>query len=570
MSTAIRKQVEKYDIDAEIGRDDLTIIYSGRRTSDNLPVVIRVIAPQFAFDDFFIERLRATVTRSMNLEHSNIVKVYEVGEKEDIVFIAREVVDGDTLADYIQEHGPLPIDQAINRLQHLASALDYAHKQGIRHGDLSDQTIFLSERDNQIWITDFGFLMAMDGTSLVRKGFASGNPAYLSPERVRGDGSSRLSDLYALGTVAYQMLTGEVPFKGEHASVLHAQAYEVPAVLSEINPKINTALSDAVLRMLSKGPEFRYRTGGEFVSALRAAAGNSSAMRRQLRQGQPAQDIVTKQILPWSKRFAFWMFIITPLMGLALAAGFWATTQWLSSPSVQQPAETVAVIPAPEEEDLTPVSLSDRLNISLDQPNVDQPVVAPTASIVESVADAIQSAIGTGDTSEDAPTPLPGVGGGNDQPVTGQATGVDTVSSETSNSDTIDNSGTSAAEPDDVTPAIVADGSPFTNLILSDGITDSYQPVNPTQTFVPTNQPIYLFFDYDNIQSGTAWTQIWRWGDVILQQSDDAWPEEYGSVGTAWIYFSPVEGFRAGPHAIELRVDDTVVATIEFVVNTEN
>jgi hypothetical protein len=117
---------------------------------------------------------------------------------------------------------------------------------------------------------------------------------------------------------------------------------------------------------------------------------------------------------------------------------------------------------------------------------------------------------------------------------------------------------------------IVAVNSPFTNLILAQNITADFRPVGQTNVFNPTEEPIYLFFDYNALQPGTSWQQTWKWDDVILQQAQDIWPEKYGAVGTAWIYFSPANGFNPGPYSVVLEVEGEVVASIDFIVQTEN
>jgi serine/threonine-protein kinase len=274
MSEPIESNVTSYDIESEFGQDDLTIIYRGRRKVDNLPVIIKVVAPQFVFDTYFVMRFKDAVTRAIGLDHPNIVKTYEVAEKDDILYVARELVEGESLAKFLASSAPLTVNQTIDLAKQIAGALDYAHGQGVKHGDLSDSYIFL--RDERLWLTDFGLTAAMEGTSLVKKGFAVGEPAYLAPERVRGEGTSRAADLYALGILCYKMLTGQLPFHGEAAAVLHAQAYDQPKPPHELNSSVPKAVSEVVLRMLSKGLEVRYTTGADFVRALEVAAEGTS------------------------------------------------------------------------------------------------------------------------------------------------------------------------------------------------------------------------------------------------------------------------------------------------------
>lgn len=522
MPEEFRDTVETYDVETELGRDDLTIVYSAHRRSDGLPVIVRVVAPQFVFDTFFVRRFKDAMTRSMHLDHPNIVKIYEVGEKEDILYIAREYVEADSLATYLEKHGPMPVAKVIALVKQIASALDYAHAKGVKHGDLSDNSVFVA--DDHVWLTDFGVVTAMEGTSMVKKGFAVGNPVYLSPERVKGEGTSRTADLYALGVLSYQMLTGQTPFSGEAPAVLHSQIYDQPLPPHEVNPKISPTVSEVVLRMLSKGLELRHNTGGEFVLALQAAAEGTAPIRRVSPpdNGRPTRPPQTRR--PISRQFVFWMMILTPLIGLALAAGFWATNQWLSASRQFNNQQPVASDQSPGENaqqpDLTPVP---RLG---GQPPVPAEMTQLTATVIAA-----------------RPTPLPA-------PTSTPTT-------------------TPTPLPLPVEPAVTSD-SPFTNLILAQDISADFEPVGRTNVFKPTEHPIYLFFDYNAIQAGTSWRQTWKWDDVVLQEAQDVWPEEYGPVGTAWIYFSPANGFNPGPYTILLEVEGEVVATVNFVVQAGN
>ncbi|RME46930.1 MAG: serine/threonine protein kinase, partial [Caldilineae bacterium] len=264
-------------MEAEVGRDDLTIAYRARRASDGTPVLLKVVAPQFTFDAWFVRRFKDAVRRNIYLEHPHIIRTLEVGERDELLYMVQEWLDAEPLADYLSRNAPLPVTEVIALVKQIAAALDYAHSKAIRHGDLTGDNIFI--RDGQVWLSDFGLTQTTEGTSLAKKGFAVGNPAYLAPERVRGESPSRPADLYALGVLTYQMLTGQLPFDGEPAAVLHAQVYEQPAPPHTLRPALRPAISDVVLRMLSKGLELRHTTGAEFARALQVAAEGSAPVR---------------------------------------------------------------------------------------------------------------------------------------------------------------------------------------------------------------------------------------------------------------------------------------------------
>ena len=660
MSAKIEHNVETYDIDAELGRDDLTISYSAHRNSDGLPVIVRVLAPQFSFDSFFISRLRDVVTRSMKLSHPNIVEVYEVQEKDDIVYIVREFVEADSLANYLKKHGPIPPMQTLELVRQLASALDYAHAQGVKHGDLSDHNIFLNAE--QVWVTDFSLLMAADGTSLAKKGFAVGNPAYLSPERVKGTGSSRIADLYALGIITYQMLSGRVPFSGETSAILHAQVYEPPPPLEELNPQVSQTVSNVVLRMLAKGLELRYRTGEEFVAALQASIEASPAGKRS--NGTAPVRPVAKSRLRIPKQLVWGTLILVPAIVFALVIGFWLTSQWLNG--TPQSSEPLTTTNNTQPQDLTPVPLmnrqlpqtndvspetsdnsgdsggsdtpsagtaseSDSLNVSAATtantltptsvpptarliPSTDTPApptltpipptetpvpptstaipptatsvpptatpIPPTATPVPPTSTAIPSTTTpippTATSVPPTATPIPPTSTAipsTATPVPPTATPVPVTATAESPAGTPTETPLITETPA-LTPTVtsvpsgpvIVENSPFSNLLLTRAVNSNSQPVNPTDVFSASRAPIYLFFDYEEIETGTVWQETWRRADQVIRQTQQNWPQAYGEYGTAWVFYTPASGFSPGPYTIELSIEGEVMASIGFTV----
>lgn len=504
MPQNLNQNLERYEIESEISRDDLTIAYKAHRISDDYPVTIKVVAPQLTFDSYFVSRFKDVIVRSTELEHPNIAKTFEVGERGDILYVVTEYLDAALLADYLTEHGPLSSNQIINIVSQIASALDYAHSQGVRHGDLSDTNVFI--KDGHIWLTDFGVNRAVEGTSLAKKGFAVGNPVYLAPERVRGERSSRTADLYAMGILCYQMLTGTPPLSGDVTSVMHAQVYEQPQAPHLINPNIRPSVSEVVLRMLSKGVELRHSTGAEFARALQVAFEGSAPIRPITTLGSTRPMRPQKPPNPVGRRLIFWVILLTPLLGAALAAGFWMISQWDTD---AEPAST-------------PRQIANQI-----VPTFSVPETQATPTFVVNVVEATTTPIPA------TPTPPPA------KP-------------------------TAAAGE-----SFLAEGSPFTHLVPAAGIAEDYSPIEPSGLFSATRDPIYLFFDYQAIQPGTKWGVIWKWDDMVLQQEEDIWPDEYGAAGTAWVYLSPAPGFQPGPHTVSLTIEDVIVATVPFTVQAD-
>ncbi|GAB4455234.1 MAG: hypothetical protein Kow0031_36950 [Anaerolineae bacterium] len=523
MTVSTGSELENYILEEEYGRGDLTIVYRARRKTDGEQVAIKVVAPQFMFDDHFVRRFLDMGKQAARLEHPNIVRTYETRLEGDTLFIAREMADARPLADVLADEGPFGPQRTLAVAKQIAAALDYAHQKSIMHGDLSARRVYIGPNDH-VLVADFGQMQSMAGTSLVKAGYAIGTPEVMAPERVHGQGPSRQSDLYSLGILCYQMLNGEPPFVGEPAAVLHAQAYEQPHPLHLVNPGVSLRLSEAIGRMLSKGLELRYTTGSEFTRALTVAAEGTSPIRLSstatgsLEMDMPAETPLWQR--PW-----VWAIIAVPLVLMLLVAGFLAVSVWM----VFAPATRTEGTPA--ETGPTPVVVEVA------------PVQPPAESAAPPEMPSPTAVTGEAATAPPAPTPTPSPG------PTATASPTPTL----------------VPLPTPGPPVIEA-GSPFTNLVLARGVTDEGQPDRTGASFAPGPQPIYLFFDYTGITAGAPYTHRWTWADTELSVNDESWPETFFESGTAWVFYSPGGGFQPGPYQVTLEIDGQVVATATFVV----
>jgi tetratricopeptide (TPR) repeat protein len=205
------------------------------------------------------------------LDHPNIVTIYDVGEEKGIYYIAMQLIEGETLRELIKREGALRPERVARILSQLASALDYAHSKGVIHRDIKSSNVFIGPGDHVI-LTDFGIAKAADGTKITMTGMVVGTPEYMSPEQAKGDRLDYRTDIYSLGVVVYEMLTGKVPFGGTtpHA-VLHKHIYEAPPPMRSINPSIPSSVELAVGKALAKEPMRRYKSCREFVAAFDGA-----------------------------------------------------------------------------------------------------------------------------------------------------------------------------------------------------------------------------------------------------------------------------------------------------------
>lgn len=510
-------QLEKYTVETELGRGDLTIVYRARRNADNAAVALKVVAPQFTFDEVFVYRFKDIAQQSIRLEHPNIVRTYEAEQEGDVLYLVRELIEARTLADVLAEEGPLSPRRMLTIARQIAAALDYAHQKSIPHGDLSANRVFVGPNDHVI-VADFGQTQAMAGTSLVKQGFAVGAPETMAPERVHGQSPTRQSDLYSLGVLCYQMLVNKPPFSGTPAAILHAQAYEQPRELHVVNPGISVALSEAIGRMLSKGLELRYNTGAEFARALSVAVEGTAPVRSPIAAAAKIREAGLKKPSVWRRPW-IWVLITLPVVILLLIAGFWGVLTWWAG----QPADSATPVPADSTALPTPTTASASQIEAAISPAAPSPTLAPTD----------EPAAAPTTFPSNTPTPLP-----TPAPVSLPTPGA----------------------------PVVAEDSPFTNLLLARGITGDNQPENINISFASGPQPVYLFFDYQGMTPGVSWVHRWTWGDTELEAYPDTWPESYNSTGTAWVYFSPTGGYQPGPYQVTLEVEGQTVATATFVI----
>jgi beta-lactam-binding protein with PASTA domain len=241
--------------------DDLQL---GRR------VALKLLHRRFAEDDEFVERFRREASSAAGLQHPNVVSVYDRGEFDGTYYIAMELLEGVTLKDLVKRDGPLEPTRAIDLAIQILRAARFAHKRGIIHRDLKPHNVIVDSED-RAKVTDFGIARA-GASDMTETGSILGTAQYLSPEQAQGHAVSAQSDLYAIGIVLYELLTGTVPFDGDSAvTIALKQVSEPPLPPSRLNPVVSADLERVVLRALAKEPEHRYADADEFIAALEVA-----------------------------------------------------------------------------------------------------------------------------------------------------------------------------------------------------------------------------------------------------------------------------------------------------------
>ena len=290
------KKVGSYVVEGPVGRGGMGVVYRGRHEKLPRVVAIKSINPRGTHD---LRRLRHRFEREAyvqaQLDHPGIVKIYDYIVSEQTYFIVMEYVEGRSLAECIAEYpAGLPIERALDLFEQILDAISYAHtfvyrdedgqtRRGIVHRDLKPPNIMVTP-DDRIKITDFGIVKLVGAEKTDTSKIAYGSPRYVSPEQAAGEQLDQRSDIYSLGVILYEMLTGEPPFGGRaeekdalpRTAILRAHRDEQPRPPSELNPNISPAIERVVLRALEKKPERRFNTAADFLRALRRARGRDA------------------------------------------------------------------------------------------------------------------------------------------------------------------------------------------------------------------------------------------------------------------------------------------------------
>ena len=269
--SVIGTRLGKYEIQAEIGRGGMGMVYKGYDPLLDRPVAIKVLAPHLVWEKGFVERFLREARAAARLKHPHIVTIYDVGHEGDWYYFVMEYLEGQTLAELIRQRGPLSPDEALLILRQLADALDYAHHHGLVHRDVKPGNIIIGPTGH-VTLTDFGIARAAQETQLTGTGMVLGTPQYMSPEQVKGLTVDARSDQYSLAILAYEMLTGYVPFQAESTlALMYKIVHEPPPPLRQVRPDLPPAVEEVLAKALAKEPGNRYPTASSFVDALAQA-----------------------------------------------------------------------------------------------------------------------------------------------------------------------------------------------------------------------------------------------------------------------------------------------------------
>ncbi|MGH2657282.1 MAG: Stk1 family PASTA domain-containing Ser/Thr kinase [Actinomycetota bacterium] len=261
----------RYEIASLLGQGGMARVFRGTDRVLDRTVAVKVLSPQFADDDQFVARFRREAQAAAGLNHPNIVGVYDTGDQGDVHFIVMEYVEGRTLRDVIRGDGPLLPERAAEIGEAVARALSSAHQAGLVHRDIKPGNIMLT-REGEVKVMDFGIARTSTGDTLTQTAAILGTASYLSPEQAQGLSVDTRSDIYSLGCVLYEMLTGRAPFIGDSpVAIAYMHVKEDPVPPSRLNQDVPPTLDSVVLKCMAKNPANRYETAEELRADLERA-----------------------------------------------------------------------------------------------------------------------------------------------------------------------------------------------------------------------------------------------------------------------------------------------------------
>jgi serine/threonine-protein kinase len=384
-----------YQIEAILGSGGMAVVYRARR-ADSETVALKVLFPPPEASRELRLRFEREAHTAARLRHPAIVRILDAGQSDGYAYLAMPMIEGQTLADRLRQADPLSEAEATEIAWQMADALAYAHSQGVVHRDIKPSNILIT-RDGRAWLTDFGVAQALDDPGLTRTGQTVGTPAYMSPEQASGDQPvDGRTDLYALGVVLYQMVTGRTPFQGPTPRILHAHLYEPPPPPSTIAP-VSPAMEAIIMRALAKEPSQRFQNGALMAQAL---ANLSDQTSTHALLHSPIK------LAGRSARRPRWLWLVGGIV--IVAVGVW---QWLG----QQAVTPIASLEASPTPTFTPTILLPSPTVMPSLTNTPTqtpsptliPLTLPTPTMTASPTSSPVPTLVPAPPPTDTPTPLP-------------------------------------------------------------------------------------------------------------------------------------------------------------------
>jgi serine/threonine protein kinase/tetratricopeptide (TPR) repeat protein len=278
---------DRYDIIEELGRGGMGRVYRVEDSKLKQEIALKLIKPEIAKDKKTIERFRNELKTARMISHKNVCRMFDIGEEKEAHFITMEYVPGEDLKSFIRRAAPLSIARAISIAKQVCEGLAEAHKLGVVHRDLKPQNVMIDTHGNAR-IMDFGIARSLEAKDITGAGVMIGTPEYMSPEQVEGKRVDLRSDIYSLGVILYEMVTGEVPFRGDTPFVVGVKhKTEQPSSPREVNDQVSMELDRLILKCLSKEKEKRYQSVEELLSRLTDIEQGISTVKSTIHRKRP-------------------------------------------------------------------------------------------------------------------------------------------------------------------------------------------------------------------------------------------------------------------------------------------
>ncbi|HEU4354422.1 MAG TPA: protein kinase, partial [Actinomycetota bacterium] len=381
----------RYRVERELGRGGMAKVYEGTDTVLGRQVAIKLLAPQFADDESFVQRFRREAQAAARLSNPNVVSVFDTGTDGGVHFIVMEYVEGRTLEDYLSGGGRIMPDRAIEIAEDVCGALSAAHAQGVIHRDIKPGNIMLTPA-GQVKVADFGIArITTTAETVAQTAAVLGTASYLSPEQAQGQPVDGRSDIYSLGCVLYEMVSGRAPFLGDSpVAVASKHVLEQPALPSRLNQDVTPDLDAVISRALAKNPANRYQSAEEFRADLDRVRRGMPVETTPLLAPPPAATQVMApagtQVMPPTEpeRSRWWIpVLVIGLIVAAIALLLWLFASDILGGDETSPTPTLVVVPSVvgdrvrvAEETLTGAGLTvadERIEVPIDDPATQVP-----------------------------------------------------------------------------------------------------------------------------------------------------------------------------------------------------